>query len=112
MFRNLRTGLRTFTLIPAEGNESINSFIRQHVTTLRCRRTAKNGLDVDVFSCKCFQFGVSVMVVMIYDILAARQSNVNPSLLLNPAMLLHKRLDDGEHKEDWNLRILPSILNQ
>jgi len=33
-------------------------------------------------------------------------------LLPYPAMLLHKRLDDGEHKEDWRVRILPLILDQ
>ena len=37
----------------------------QHVIMLRCRGTEKNGLDVDVFSRKCFHFGDSVLVAMV-----------------------------------------------
>ena len=64
MFSNLKIGLRIVESIPAEGNESFNNFIRQHVNILRRRGTAKNGLDVDIFSRKCFHFGDLIFVAM------------------------------------------------
>ena len=111
MFSNLKIGLRIGASIPGEGNETFDSFIRQHVSMLRCRRTEKNGLNVDIFGCKSFQFGDHGIIYAVEDKLAARQLNVLSNLLPYPAVLLHKRLNDGEHKEDWRVRILPLILN-
>ena len=48
------------------GIDTINKFIRQHAAMLRHKGTAKNGLDLDIFSCKCLHFGECKIILAVH----------------------------------------------